>query len=65
MAKRPIVVDATIDSPLAAFGVNLAKDVAIPKANAPRLAATDVFRGSDSSRDWVAGEAGVASFVVE
>ena len=37
MAKRPIVVDTTIDSPLAAFGVNLAKDVPIPKALAPGL----------------------------
>ena len=38
MAKRPIVVDTTIDSQLAAFGVNLAKDVPIPKADASRLA---------------------------
>ena len=43
MAKRPIVVDTTIDSPLAAFGVNLAKDVPIPKADAPRLASTAFF----------------------
>ena len=43
MAKRPIVVDTTIDSPLAAFGVNLAKDVPIPKADAPRLASTNFF----------------------
>ena len=43
MAKRPIVVDTTIDSSLAAFGVNLAKDVPIPKADAPRLASTAFF----------------------
>ena len=35
MAKRPIVVDTTIDSPLAALGVNFAKDVPKPKAYAP------------------------------
>ena len=35
MAKRPIVVDTTTDSPLAAIGVHLAKDVPIPKASAP------------------------------
>ena len=34
MAKRPIVVDTTIDSPLAALGVNFAKDVPKPKASA-------------------------------
>ena len=37
MAKRPIVVDTTTDSPLAAIGVHLAKDVPIPKASAPGL----------------------------
>ena len=36
MAKRPIVVDTTIDSPLAALGVNFAKDVPKPKAGPPR-----------------------------
>ena len=50
MAKRPIVVDTTIDSQLAAFGVNLAKDVPIPKANAPRLASELSFKRADLTR---------------
>ena len=48
MAKRPIVVDTTIDSPLAALGVNFAKDVPKPKADAPRLAWTTRERRSNS-----------------
>ena len=70
MAKRPIVVDTTTDSPLAAIGVHLAKDVPIPKADAPRLASTGVFRlfcVSEFYRDWVAGNGRTgpfASFVV-
>ena len=47
MAKRPIVVDTTIDSPLAAFGVNLAKDVPIPKALAPGLFVRHVRRRNE------------------
>ena len=43
MAKRPIVVDTTIDSPLADIGADLAKNVPIPKAYAPRLALTVFF----------------------
>jgi len=43
MAKRPIVVDTTIDSPLADIGADLAKNVPIPKADAPRLASTVFF----------------------
>ena len=43
MAKRPIVVDTTTDSPVAAIGVHLAYDVPIPKADAPRLASTAFF----------------------
>ena len=53
MAKRPIVVDTTIDSPLAAFGVNLAKDVPIPKALAPGLFVRHVRRRNELRKRWV------------
>ena len=53
MAKRPIVVDTTIDSPLAAFGVNLAKDVPIPKALAPGLFVRHVRRRNEPRKRGV------------
>ena len=58
MAKRPIVVDTTIDSPLAALGVNFAKDVPKPKAEARATGVEISANSSAERRNRVEGFAG-------